>query len=811
MVGGTPLSGDQAALVSRRLVIGPGGTGRTHQLRAWVVDAGFDPADGSTVAWIAGHPTRSPDDEAVKAALASDVSLVVIDDLQWFGEAALDVLLTAAGSAGSGGPPVWASRRPWPSNQTLQVFNDVLTELDGASRVGLADPDDFGVAVAQMFGRATSAELLETLHAATGGSLGLAADAVASSWQGTADSVPEELVDAVAGRVNRCGTEAAALVRLLSVAPALEPATAVEALPEGIDRNYAQRAVRAGGLLDQDGVLIPLVRHAIAADLTDGERAELHDRLAIVLTVTQPDAAVEHLVAGSGTVPGATEALIQAAQRLQVTEPARALALADQAEDSGLANDDLTLVRARAAYELGYGDALSHIDRLTEPGPGAAAISFGMDLRDLRWESAAGRPLEGELADPMRSLADMMVANTSDVAVDPAAAPQVALIAATARSVADVANGRTADALSGFASAADDVDRIRPETPLGTTPHALGGLAATFVGDLGAAEALLTQAIDRSTGGPGELVAHQLLRAYVRLVGGDYQAALEAVREGEGSTWTQRDRFILAALDAAIARRSGDTTRLRDAWKRADPVLVRQSASWLLTDLLIELLAAGARLGDTRRVDPVRDRLVDQLDRLPSDGPGAVAARWVELQLAIARDDGEGIDAATAALATLEPTDPRADARLAGAALWADIRAGQATEGQVSEENATRVAELLAAVGDGWEASRVLGQAALDQRDAKVARRLLEAARTYAVEPVEDAGDGLMALGLSDREAEVAVLVAEGRTHKEVGAQLYISPKTVEHHVARIRQKLGATSRAELLATIRGATGGQGA
>jgi DNA-binding CsgD family transcriptional regulator len=56
---------------------------------------------------------------------------------------------------------------------------------------------------------------------------------------------------------------------------------------------------------------------------------------------------------------------------------------------------------------------------------------------------------------------------------------------------------------------------------------------------------------------------------------------------------------------------------------------------------------------------------------------------------------------------------------------------------------------------------------------------------------------------LSEREREVARRVLEGRTHREIGAQLYISAKTVEHHVARVRQKLGATTRAELLAAIR--------
>jgi DNA-binding NarL/FixJ family response regulator len=52
-----------------------------------------------------------------------------------------------------------------------------------------------------------------------------------------------------------------------------------------------------------------------------------------------------------------------------------------------------------------------------------------------------------------------------------------------------------------------------------------------------------------------------------------------------------------------------------------------------------------------------------------------------------------------------------------------------------------------------------------------------------------------MALGLRTRVAQVAALAVPddgtGLTHKEIGAQLCISPETVEHHVAKIRQKLG--------------------
>jgi len=56
---------------------------------------------------------------------------------------------------------------------------------------------------------------------------------------------------------------------------------------------------------------------------------------------------------------------------------------------------------------------------------------------------------------------------------------------------------------------------------------------------------------------------------------------------------------------------------------------------------------------------------------------------------------------------------------------------------------------------------------------------------------------------LSDREYEVAELILLGLTYREIGARLYISAKTVEHHVARIRRRIGAGSRSELLSMLR--------
>ena len=59
---------------------------------------------------------------------------------------------------------------------------------------------------------------------------------------------------------------------------------------------------------------------------------------------------------------------------------------------------------------------------------------------------------------------------------------------------------------------------------------------------------------------------------------------------------------------------------------------------------------------------------------------------------------------------------------------------------------------------------------------------------------------------LSAREREVADLVALGATNPEIASRLFLSRKTVEHHVSNALAKLGLHSRAELAAEI-GRTG----
>ncbi|MCD2195037.1 LuxR family transcriptional regulator [Actinomycetospora endophytica] len=65
-----------------------------------------------------------------------------------------------------------------------------------------------------------------------------------------------------------------------------------------------------------------------------------------------------------------------------------------------------------------------------------------------------------------------------------------------------------------------------------------------------------------------------------------------------------------------------------------------------------------------------------------------------------------------------------------------------------------------------------------------------------ATTPAPDLG------GLTDRELQICLAVADGATNKEVGAALFLSRKTVEYHLGNAFRKLGVTSRAQLVRLV---------
>jgi len=52
--------------------------------------------------------------------------------------------------------------------------------------------------------------------------------------------------------------------------------------------------------------------------------------------------------------------------------------------------------------------------------------------------------------------------------------------------------------------------------------------------------------------------------------------------------------------------------------------------------------------------------------------------------------------------------------------------------------------------------------------------------------------------GLTEREREVAILIAQGKTNPEIAQQLVVGKRTVETNVSNILSKLGVTSRTQI-------------
>jgi DNA-binding NarL/FixJ family response regulator len=122
-----------------------------------------------------------------------------------------------------------------------------------------------------------------------------------------------------------------------------------------------------------------------------------------------------------------------------------------------------------------------------------------------------------------------------------------------------------------------------------------------------------------------------------------------------------------------------------------------------------------------------------------------------------------------------------------------------------------RLAEAATAAGDrqaagtavreAYALARRVGAEPIADEAAALARRtrlsLDEPAAGEVTAPPEDP---LARFGLTEREQEILVLLAAGRSNPQIAESLFISPKTASVHVSNILAKLGVDSRVEAAA-----------
>ncbi|MFD6400888.1 LuxR C-terminal-related transcriptional regulator [Nocardia sp. NPDC060249] len=312
-----------------------------------------------------------------------------------------------------------------------------------------------------------------------------------------------------------------------------------------------------------------------------------------------------------------------------------------------------------------------------------------------------------------------------------------------------------------------------------------------------------------------------VLTAWTALLGGDERRAANILAEIDIPALAPRDQLLAHALTVGLARRGGDHAALARAWQAACPLFDELEADLLSLLPIGELWLAGIRLGDARRIEPLVDAaraLVRKLGRAPA---WTNSFHWYGVQAALADESPRALLPHAHALKTAAEAGDRQATVLADAGrTWVLVLRGQVVAADVQA-----AVSALAELGLTWDAARLASEAALAASDSTTATALLKLARSVRTQaqPVEPlrptaqpqppaAGPTPLtseAGALSDREREVAELVLLGLTYREIGARLYISAKTVEHHVARIRRRLGARSRSELLSMLRAMGHGQ--
>jgi DNA-binding CsgD family transcriptional regulator len=582
--------------------------------------------------------------------------------------------------------------------------------------------------------------------------------------------------------------------------------------------------IRAAGLLGADGRLAPVVRRAVVALSPATDRTAIWRRLtevqlgrgAAVLPLVRSlraagaladcpaaalEAAAEEALGGEHALSAELFAAATAAGLPAGAREAVAAALAGDLEAAlRLANRLLATappaVRAEAATVAAT--ALAHrgqversveLYRWSRLAPSAAFAAVGA--------LALGRPPAG-----------------ADLPDDPAGGPPTLHASAArlmAEGVRESISAPPTTALSRLVQAAALLEPDGRRVLLPDSPAALAALTAVHCAELDVAESVLDRAVTTGIGGPLMARRHRLMQAWILMVRGQTAAAadaLAAVTAG-GRPLESRDLLLASALRLGIARRTSDLGALQRGWGPALEAVVRHPVDLFTLLPLGELAVAGARLGDLARLKPYLREAWLLLDRLGAPALWSAPLHWTGLHAAILTEEPAVADAHVAALLAAADHSRYAAAAAAAAASWVEV-----LRGVVDPVRVEAAARGLHDAGLCWDAARLAGQAAIRTSDRRAMTTLLECARVLQARPpartgdaddapVTDAGTGPTRYRLSDREHEVAELVLAGLTYREIGDRLFISAKTVEHHVARMRSRLNCANRAELLALLR--------
>ena len=614
---------------------------------------------------------------------------------------------------------------------------------------------------------------------------------------------------------------------------------------------FALDAAEQAGLLTITGGRVafrhPLVRSAVYGSATSNERRAVHWALAAALEGDdeQADRRAWHLAA-SALEPdeGIVQALDEAAER--AVERGGHAAAAKALERAATLTSD----RGERARRLARAAALSTLMGRDAEAMGLAERAVALtDDPVLRAECAfvlgAGTLRRGRPADAIPPLvaaasavaphdagraAELLMQATS-AAWQTANAPAVLEIARIAQTVVPPDGDATArffrGVTLGFAAMmngdhAEAARCLEPAIAHGaltdqTRQAFLANLAALWLGDDEAAGALASRAIRlaRASGEVGELVIALGGRSAQLIIAQRNDEAEVAVHEAAALARELSAENILLLLHAVLAILAAIQGRSDESHRLGEEVIAVALAKGLPNRVSLATYALAVDDINRARWAEALERFDTMAEQGTGDADPVMAALMLPDKVEAAVRAGRP-EVAREALRRFEAWATHSGARFAAPRL-AGCRALLA-EG----EEATEHFEAMLALADDarpLDLARMrmqYGEHLRRERRRTDARTQFRAAlatfEAYRSEPLaERARAELRATGetarkrdpstidqLTPQELQIARFVASGLSNKEVAAQLFLSPRTVDAHLRKVFTKLGITSRTQL-------------
>ncbi|OUZ08269.1 hypothetical protein BHE97_13635 [Aeromicrobium sp. PE09-221] len=580
--------------------------------------------------------------------------------------------------------------------------------------------------------------------------------------------------------------------------------------PETVIRRAIDALIGDGIVHRHEGTLRTTAASRLLAEADPAEIQEIHELVLAELETELPRPTTVLALVESGC---RDTALLHHAVRTVNEHPEGGVvlgALTSLAHSHGYDDDGVCLLRASDAARRGHTDLVLLLAEglvtanSAETRRSAALLAAGAHVQSARLERAAalyrhvressishegawgvltalGR---GDLADARRWREEM-----GEDALTSHGAGLIDLADGLLQSIEGAgAVDRLARSLSALSPFASDV--VLPDTPA-----ALAAIVAMSQGEPATAEVLLDRALRARLGGEAGRQRHLLLAAWAHMVQGRLTATDRRLDSlGSAETLGDREQVFYWGLRAGLARRRSTPQEIRTAWREFRDRTLGFNLSLYELLPLGEMMVVAAPLHDGDRLDPMVTEALAILDGLGHPASWSVPLHWSGVQAAFQSEDPAALLPHANALATAASYSSYAAILARAGRVWLDVlrREGDLDAVELSVRE-------LAAAGQVWDASRLASQAALQHPDRDGTLAMMQLAREVSKGHQQTRPTAPGATMLTARELEVARLVLEGHGYRAIGEQLFISPKTVEHHVARIRNRLGASSRGELL------------